>query len=275
MTILSALRKVIDRQRIRWSYFTCPKDKVSIRQSRVAGYDLVVLVNEDVGRQIDVLGRYEPTDSEFLRRHIRASDICFDIGANVGYYSLLMAMAAPAGKVYAFEPVPISYHLVCLNSLVNKRTNIAAHQLAIGAYDGETSFSQAADGAFSSLVAVGRKQSVASITTHVRTLDSFCLQYNIPRIDVMKVDVEGAEMLVVQGGRKMLGSDGTRPRIILMELYDPNFRPYNTSIEAVVEAMAGFGYAPFIINPTGTAREFGGQHHNVCPNVFFIGSNAS
>lgn len=96
---MSALQKLYDRLRMKVSYATVPKNRIAVRHTRLAGYDLAVLANEDVGRQISVLNRYEKSESDFLRSHVRESDICFDVGANIGYYCLLMGIAAPRGAI--------------------------------------------------------------------------------------------------------------------------------------------------------------------------------
>lgn len=126
------------------------------------------------------------------------------------------------------------------------------------------------DGAFSSLIPVGCKQEAASIKTRLGTLDAFVAEHKLPRIDIMKVDVKGVEMLVVQEGQRVLGSARTRPRLVLMELYDLNFIAYGTSVEAVVRVMEEFGYAPFVLDAAGRPTRFGVQHHNVHQNVFFV-----
>jgi FkbM family methyltransferase len=247
-----------------------PKSEVLVLQTRLASFNLVVLANEDVGRQVAVLGRYERRDSRFMQSHIRDNDICFDVGANVGYYSILMAKAASAGRVYAFEPVPINYHIICLNALLNDCSHIVVSQFAVGARECAVDFSQSTDGAFSSLIPVGRKKEACSFKTRMRTLDAFVAENKLGKIDIMKVDVEGAEMLVIEGGRDLLRNASARPRVILMELYDPNLKPYDTSVTAVIQAMCEFGYSPFIVNRRDDPLPFMPCHHNIHQNIFFM-----
>ena len=77
------LRKIAHRASLAF----VPQAKARVVQARIADYELLVLANEDVGRQIAYLGRYEAADSALLASLVRPDDICVDVGANVGYYT--------------------------------------------------------------------------------------------------------------------------------------------------------------------------------------------
>ena len=247
-----------------------PADQASIVQTTVRGAKMLVLANEDVGRRILLLRQYEPRDADLLARLIRPDDRCFDIGGNTGYYTMLMARAASKGEVHAFEPVPLNWHMLCSGVLLNKFTHVTVNKCAVGTSDGEMSFSEATDGAYSSLVPVGRKAERAQHTVSVRSLDSYLEEHAIPRIDVMKVDVEGAEPMVLEGAVGLLSDSHKRPRAIMMELHDTNLAAYGTTVFAMIAKLKALGYGAYVAPPDGAPRAFRDSDCNVHINVFFV-----
>jgi hypothetical protein len=109
--------------KIALSHLWLPKETLKISQVEINGIDLMLFSNEDVGREL-VYGRsYEWRETLVLKRILTPDDICFDVGANIGYYSTLMAKIAYRGEVHAFEPVPINWHILKINLILNKLSN--------------------------------------------------------------------------------------------------------------------------------------------------------
>jgi FkbM family methyltransferase len=252
-----------------------PPERIRLIQLDLGGRMLIVPRNEDVGRQLYLFRSYERRESTFIRNRIRPTDICFDVGANIGYYATLMAQAAPSGEVHSFEPVPLNWHLLSLNVLINGFQNVMSNNIALGDRQGRVAFSAASDGAYSSMVPTGRRSESARIEVEVDTLDAYIHARGIKRVDVLKVDVEGAEGLVLQGARRLLSDPARRPRITMLELFDANHVPYQTSIGEIIRQMAEFGYSPKIVDPGGRLIDFERCHWNVRPNVFFVGAGVS
>jgi FkbM family methyltransferase len=250
--------------------FLSPPETTRLVQRSIDGCEVLAFANEDVGREIAYLRSYEPIDVGFLRTQIRRDDICLDLGANTGFYTLMMAKHANRGSVHAFEPVPLYRLTVQLAAEINGFTHIKTHDVAIGAIDGFSHFSQSSDGAYSSLRPSGRRSERRSLHVQVRTLDSYLKDGTFPRVDVIKMDVEGAEALVIEGGRTLLSSQQLRPRILMIELFDDNLRPFGTSISDVTSRMHAFGYRPFVASPGGGLEPFTQRHYNTRYNVFFI-----
>src|SRR5262245_3843816 len=122
----------MQRLRLKVSVIRCPKNKRRVIHSRINGYDLLVLANEDVGRSIYYGGSYEPAESKYLARRISRDSLCIDVGANVGYFTLLMAKVASAGSVHTFEPIPLNTSLLRASIELNGFTNIFVNQSAVG-----------------------------------------------------------------------------------------------------------------------------------------------
>ena len=87
---------------------------------------------------LSVNGAYEESEARLFEQSIRPGDVVVDIGANIGYYTLLAARAAgPQGHVYAFEPERGNYGLLTRNLAENGYTNVSAHDTAVMAQSGE------------------------------------------------------------------------------------------------------------------------------------------
>jgi FkbM family methyltransferase len=127
---------------------------------------------------------HEPSVREFLLPRFREGGVFVDVGANVGAYSL---RAASRGmEVHSFEPVPQNVQVLRRNSEINNLT-LDIEEVALGSSEGTTRL--APSGASSRITKAG------GIEVPLRTLDSF----NLPRLDLLKVDVEGYELEVLRG----------------------------------------------------------------------------
>jgi len=242
---------------------------VVFRHKRIDGFRLLVRAEEDVGRRIYYFGHYEEEFSNYLRETIKETDTCIDVGANVGYYTLLMARLARKGMVHSFEPVPLNYHLLCANLLANRIQNVVANQSVIADQEADTEFVVANDSAYSSLIDTGRKPVEARVRVHTNTLDRYCRQHQIARVDVLKIDVEGAEEKILSGSALLLGNKARQPRLMMLELYEPMLRKYGSSIDKILCLTRGYGYRPFV--PSGHRLiPFVREHYNKLDNAFFL-----
>lgn len=196
-------------------------------QTQYGRTTILVLKNEVVG-QLILAGDYEDQDIRHIMAKIKPNDVFLDVGANVGLFSLMLASEFPTISVHAFEPIPINVALVNLSKLLNGMENIHLNQTCVGDRDGEIEFSVSSDSAFSSIIDTGRVSESMRIKSKIIKLDSYILKQQITHVDIIKIDVEGAEKLVLLGAEKLLSD--MKPRLIMMELYDPNFVQFNTSV---------------------------------------------
>ncbi len=244
-----------------------------VKQVSINGYRILVFVNEDVGCSIYCYRSFERNESALIASVTREDAVCIDVGANIGYYSLLLASLAPRGQVHSFEPIPRNFYLLNTSVLLNGFDNVVLNCCAVGNKDGHTTFNVSADSAYSSFLDTQRRERDSTITVPVATLASYCQERGLRRIDFMKVDVEGAEKLVLEGASGCLGDAHLRPKILMVELYEPMLRAYATSIDEIVAYLRNAGYFPFICNH-GRVIPFERQHHDRFWNVFFAEDRA-
>jgi len=203
-------------------------------------------------------GRFYGTNTfaRFMRKELAPGGTFFDIGANVGFFSLLAAsLVGETGTVYAFEPEPDICEAIAKSAEANGYTHLHALQLALSDHEGEADFYRARDGTASSLVAEvpGREQRYErTLKTRVTTLDKLVAEGTIdPRgVSLIKVDVEGEEARTVRGMRETLIA-ANYPRI-WCEVRGPkgSTRSPNT-YPGVLAVLQDLGYAPLIWSDTG------------------------
>lgn len=145
-----------------------------------------------------------------MLRSISSGGVFFDIGANVGYYSILASRLVGAnGRVVAFEPVVRNLAYLQRHVELNSAWNVTVLPFAVAGENGILSFSTGPDNAMGS---IDRSGGSADVLVPAVTLDDISSRLGlIP--DVIKIDVEGAEMEVLEGGRRTIGDRG--PTIFL------------------------------------------------------------
>lgn len=245
------------------------KDGVVLRQKHLDGFQMIVRAEEEVGRAIYYAGTHESVETAFFRSRLDSASVCCDIGANVGYYSLLFASLSPKGVVHSFEPVPLNFYVLCTNRLLNSFSNLIANPCAVGDVDGSVEFVVSRDSAFSSLVDTKMKPMATEISVPIITLDSYCRKNGVNRIDVLKIDVEGAEGRVLAGAAQLLRNRAEHPRTVMLELYDPMLSRYDSGIDDILLKMDAYGYKPYVIHKDHLVP-FRRDHHNILYNVLFL-----
>ena len=265
--MVNYLKELTQTLRLKISNILLPVGERKVLQTQVNGYALLVIANEDVGRLIHFLGCYEPGETALIRQITRADSICVDVGANVGYFTILMASVANEGTVHAFEPIPLNAALLRASAELNGLRNVRVNECAVADHHGVVSFSQSTDSAYSSIRDTGRKPSERTFSTSVIALDEYLDRERVRRVDILKVDAEGAEALIVAGASRLLGDDRRKPRLVILELYDQNLQAFGSSVETVIERMGGYGYKPFVVSPQGEllpyVDQFKARYYNV------------
>jgi FkbM family methyltransferase len=164
-----------------------------------------------MGTSIYVYKCWEYPVTELLKTVLQPGMCFLDVGANIGYYSIVAA--ARCARVYAFEPVPKLFEALRENVKLNPGFNIFPQPVALARYTRPTTFFVVDDPANQGLSSLNESPEAVAITIQAQTLDDFVREHKLQRVDVMKIDVEGAEEQVFQGGTEVLRSDSA-PDII-------------------------------------------------------------
>ena len=192
---------------------------------------------------------YEP-ELVHLERLLSPGDIFVDVGANMGIYTLVASrLVGEAGKVIAFEPSAQSFPLLRQNIALNGLTNVLAFPTALSHETGRARLYHGPDPVCNSL---GKDPSWGGDAEEVATdaLDNALRKISIDRVDVIKMDVEGAEEWVLRGALKVLTS--MRP-IVIFEINPGVCSCLGLSPHGVPKLLQSLGYKCFVLEHRGTA----------------------
>lgn len=194
-----------------------------------------------------VVGRGGETEFfDYVMGHVAVDDVAYDLGANVGLYSVHFAAVARRGKVVAFEPDPLIYKRLRENVRANRFRNVTTCQLAladcnstmhlftdgIGQYSSSLRFQEGRAGAPSGNVAV-----------KVQPLDDFIASHPALKPTIMKIDIEGAEELMLNGSRDLFsGRYGPPPRMVFIEIHPVFLKHFGGDSSRVFDFFREFGY---------------------------------
>jgi FkbM family methyltransferase len=182
---------------------------------------MLVETGDLIGRVLAVSGVWEAQVTAAFRAILLPGDVCVDVGANIGYFTLLASrLVGPDGHVYALEPSPEIQVSLVSNLKLNDVRNVTALGIAAGDRDGEADFYEAHGrnrGASSLRLAAeeaGDEAESRATRVQVRRLDSVVSDAHLPRLRLVKIDVEGYELEVMRGLEPLLVR-GARPSIVV------------------------------------------------------------
>ena len=221
-----------------WSWFSKPVLWVKYDDSMAIG----VRLGDYLQQQIFYQGYYELALIEWLKSFLVPDDVFWDVGANIG--AITVVAAKRCAKVAAFEPDPRSIRSLEKNVRVNRLTNVEIVTSALGDASGALTLYQAADrnSGMTSLIP-GRSEVVGETQVNVVRADELLKRRPDLTPTVMKLDVEGAEHLVLDGATELLQSGRVRA-IVFEDRGDADAGPANRE---VVERLrqANYHIAPF------------------------------
>lgn len=213
---------------------------------------------------------YEKNDSTMVFNLIEPNITFFDIGANVGWYSLNIARRYGSVSIYAFEPIPITFNCLKKNITYNKFKNIVAYNFGFANEDKQLNFYfDPISSGKASLQNLLEKQVGKKVTATLRTIDSFFISEKISHLDFIKCDVEGAELLVFKGAIKTL--EKYKP-IIIAELLIKWSRKFGYHPNDVIQLLAQLGYRSFCVENEHLTEIASIDEATVHTNFFFLQS---
>ncbi len=197
-------------------------------------------------------GSLEAKLQYLFRRFVREGDYVLDIGANSGFHTVcLSGIVGDAGRVHAFEPVPFNYIKMVTNLHLNGIRNVVTHDCALGATNRQQVMNVIREGeleqgnhslAANEKIVGALKDKIDPLEVSVRRLDD--VLPSIPRLDFIKIDVEGYENEVLKGAQALIRK---HQPIVIMEWVEPRLK--HLGIErGQFPPLFGDNYAFFEIN---------------------------
>jgi FkbM family methyltransferase len=210
-------------------------------QARAAPFDLLFVgpVADVITRHIHRKGAHEPGITRYLLEHVRvgAGEIAVDVGANLGWYSVLLnCLSVQGAQIFAFEPDPESYWLLSKNLRSNDATRVSAHNIALGSTPGfaELRRYKSSNNGRHTLVDGGNPGG-GTVRVPVSTLKDFWAANHLDGrpIRFLKVDVEGFEYFVLRGAGELLD----RCECVLLEYSPGSQRMLAAKPDALIELL--------------------------------------
>jgi len=188
---------------------------------------------------------YERPETKMVEKLFSDGDTFFDIGANIGWYSLNVAAAHRNSKIFSFEPIPNTYKQLLKNIELNSRSLITPCNFGFSDQSGEFPFYYYPEGSGNASSAnLTERQDIETVMCNVQTLDDFCTNKN-EKVDFIKCDVEGAELLVFKGGIKTIQRD--KP-IVFSEILRKWSSKFNYNPNEIFKLFKSMGFESFTTN---------------------------
>lgn len=222
--------------------------------------------NDSIGKHILRQEIWEPHLISFMKHFIKEGQICLDIGANFGWHTLHMAkITGKTGSVYAFEPLKENVYLLKKNINENNIKNVILHEVALGntrqtsticnAYLGNktnigdsfvSTHYKYRDGHQDLKIDdfIGKEEIIVKLNKQlafIEKLDNIKIR---DKVDFIKLDVQGYELMVLEGAQKILRND--RP-VIAIELEDPTNVLYGYDCGVLLDYIRSFDYDVYFL----------------------------
>ena len=213
----------------------------------------VDLWDSAVSNHLFVHKTWEPEETQLVANLLKPGDVFVDIGANIGYFTLLASTSVgPAGRVFAFEPEPRNFALLCKNSQVNHCSNVRCEAKAV------TNVNQPLEIHLSSfnfgdhrIFASHDDEEYNRGRQRTRTrIEGIALDSYLPpgsRVDFIKMDIQGAEYFAIQGMKRVLTDN---PAVMLLiEFWPHGLREAGVEPSALLDEFALLGLSPYRAEP--------------------------
>ena len=233
-------------------------------------YDIHMLCPENDHRVAPIesinFGSYEENDSNMIMTLMPENGTFFDIGANMGWYSLLSARKSKNLQIHAFEPIPKTYSFLEKNIELNNFDNITSYNFGFSNESKDLTFYFYPEGSGNASSAnLSGREDAEIMSCHVERMDGFVHKNNL-HVDFIKCDVEGAELLVFQGGINTIECD--KP-IVFTEILRKWSAKFNYNPNEIFDFYRKKGYLAFTAKETCLSA-FGEMDESTIETNFFF-----
>jgi FkbM family methyltransferase len=179
------------------------------------GHGVGLSFNAGGGNAGYALGTSEPEVQDAFAGLATEGQVVYDIGANAGFYTVIAArLVGPSGQVFSFEPLPANIELIEHNVRLNDFENVTQLPFAVGRTRGSASFTLGFDNTRGGLMSVHAEPGTnGMIEVQVRSLDELIAEEGVPAPDLIKMDIEGAEVEALSGALQTLAE--RRPALLI------------------------------------------------------------
>jgi len=204
-------------------------------------------------------GNYQPVLTRVLKQHTPPGGYCLDIGANLGFYTINLAQwVGPAGHVAAFEANPAMVERVQDNIALNQFSNVMVVSAAVHSEPGSLEFYISHSPGKSSVHEIGNP--LNKIVVPAVTIDDYVSDHDWPRLDVIKIDIEGNDC------QALLGSSKTLARFLPFIVFEYKHTTPPPIAQAVFALLATLDYELWSVSSNGKRLTFNLQTSGLIDN---------
>ena len=231
----------------------------------IGGYSFHCDLRDTISREVCFAGHYEPQETALVQSILHPGMSFVDVGANWGYFTLLAAsLVGTSGRVLSLEPDPRLFPILQENVTRSELTQVTVLQVAAAHEPGSLMLAGYAeeDGNFgvSRIVASsGKEQKIFQVRSD--SLDRILHQQKFSSVDLMKMDIEGAETFAIAGLEKSIAE--TKIKRLLLELHPAQLAEHGSSIDAVIQTLKSAGYRAWTIDHSPDANRRAGYQKRV------------
>lgn len=208
------------------------------REALVLGHRM--LLDRRDSLELSLRGIYEPLETRLAEELVPPGGCVVDIGANIGYYTLLCARrAGPAGQIYAFEPEPENFSLLQQNVRRNSYSNVQMENTAVSDATGSLTLFISRENHGDHRVYACESEARDRVSIRAVRLDDYFAD-DPPLIDLVKMDIQGAEGRALDGMKTLLQC--RPPRAILTEFWPLGMRRAGTNASDMLRSLEASGY---------------------------------
>jgi FkbM family methyltransferase len=259
-----------------YSEFIRPRN---VEKITITGEDVLVTTKDGVTlvsnpgdwriMSIEILnfGDFERSETQLLLSFVKEDRVVVDIGANIGWYSILLGRAASKGRIIAFEPIPSTIGFLKKNLALNGTTNVELHEHGLSDEEKELVFyfHPHVSGATSSQNLLENSGAV-EVRSQVKRMDDVLAGEE--RIDLLKCDVEGAELSALRGGMDTIAR--TRP-VLFIEMLRKWSAKFGYHPNDIITLLKDIGYECFSVEGGGRMERFASMEEStVATNFIFL-----
>jgi FkbM family methyltransferase len=224
----------------------------------VGGYSFHCDLRDTISREVCFTGCYEPQETALVRSILRPGMSFVDVGANWGYYTLLAAsLVGSKGRVLSVEPDPRLFPILQENVARSELEQVTVLQMAAAHKPGTLTLAgYTEDGGNHGISRIitdgGGDESVFQVSSD--SLDRILHQHGLLSIDLMKMDIEGAEAFALTGLAESLAE--RKVKRLLLELHPVQLAEHGSTVAAVIQKLESAGYRAWTIDhsPMATRR---------------------
>jgi len=190
-------------------------------------------------------------DKYVFLKIIEKGNIVLDVGGNIGDYCCTFAkVVGSSGQVHSFEPVPSTFDRLKSTIVSEGLNNVILNEVAVSNESGEIEVHMPGDDHARPSIQKHTRESwdknepVHSFPCKCTTIDDYIQANSIASVDFLKIDVEGAEHLVLQGAKRLLKNQGP---ILFFEMWDSYMRDFGSTVKDFSELLNEAGYDRFLV----------------------------